>query len=270
MQSDELSFLGIPVARSRVAFFEFTSCEGCQLQILNDEKTLIPFLSLLDVRAFREAMTDHSDDYDIAFIEGSVGRRDEITRLRQIRKQADTVVALGSCACFGGVNQIVNNFGLAEAKNIVYGRHPVATARVQPINRFIPIDFEIFGCPIRKEDVETFVLDLVLGKKFRHPKYSVCLECKAHENICLFDLGEPCIGPITRGGCEAWCPGNRAGCRGCRGPVDDANIPGMIQIMKQSGFSDATISDLLGFFGGFGEYLTPVKRSRPVKKRGRK
>jgi len=266
MESDQLSFLSISVSRPRVAFFEFTSCEGCQLQLLNDEETLIPFLSLLDIRAFREAMTDHSEDYDIAFIEGSVGRRDDISRLHKIRKQARLVVALGSCACFGGVNQIVNNFGPEAAKKIIYGKHSVPAVRAKPVNRYVAVDFEIFGCPIRKSDVEKLIVSLALGKSFSHPKYPVCIECKAHENICLFDLGEPCIGPITRGGCEAWCPGNHAGCRGCRGAVDDANVPEMIAILRQHGFSDETICDRLGCFGGFGEYQTLVKRSRSIKK----
>ena len=78
----ERTYLGVPAPRPKVAFFELTSCEGCQLQLLNNEATLLEFLSLIEIVRFREAMTGGSDDYEIAFVEGSVTRADEIERLR--------------------------------------------------------------------------------------------------------------------------------------------------------------------------------------------
>ncbi len=38
----------MPYPRPRVAFFELSSCEGCQLQLVNNEATLLDFLSLVD------------------------------------------------------------------------------------------------------------------------------------------------------------------------------------------------------------------------------
>src|SRR5512147_2154269 len=55
------TYLGVPVGRPNVSFFELTSCEGCQLQIMNNEATLLDFLSLVNVVNFREAMTDKAD-----------------------------------------------------------------------------------------------------------------------------------------------------------------------------------------------------------------
>ncbi len=80
-----LSYLGVELTRPRVAFFELTSCEGCQLQIVNKEATLIDFLSLVEVVNFREAMSEKSDDYDIAFVEAGhassgVGSRDPVNQ----------------------------------------------------------------------------------------------------------------------------------------------------------------------------------------------
>lgn len=51
------TYLGVPLYKPRVAFFELTSCEGCQLQIVNNEATLLDFLSLVELVNFREAMT---------------------------------------------------------------------------------------------------------------------------------------------------------------------------------------------------------------------
>lgn len=236
---------------------------GCQLQIVNNEATLLEFLSLVHVVNFREAMTERSDDYEIAFVEGSVTRRDEIERLRRIREQAKVLVAFGSCACFGGVNQLKNRFDPRWVKRAVYGDTPVETDRAQPLEDFVTVDLHIYGCPVRKEEVERVVTDVVIGKEIHYPKYPVCMECKANENICLFDLGEPCLGPITRAGCNAWCPNNRAGCWGCRGPADAANLTEMKKIMKERGFSDEILLDRLECFGGFGKYVEEYRKGQP-------
>jgi coenzyme F420-reducing hydrogenase gamma subunit len=258
------TYLGVPLAKPSVAFFELSSCEGCQLQIVNNESSLLDFLSLVTVVNFREAMTEQTDRYDIAFVEGSVTRGDEIERLKKIRASAGVLVAFGSCACFGGVNQLKNRFrDPAWVKNQVYGNHPIeSNDTAQPIEAFVAVDLKIFGCPVKKEEVEKIVTDLVLGKSPVQLKYPVCMECKAHENICLFDLGEVCLGPITRAGCDAWCPNNRAGCWGCRGPADDANIGQMQEIMKKQGFSEETMLDRLECFGGFSQAAEELRSKR--------
>ncbi|MEW5744281.1 MAG: NADH:ubiquinone oxidoreductase [Nitrospirota bacterium] len=254
-QAKTKTYLGVPVRRPKVAFFDFSSCEGCQLQIVNNEATLLDFLSLVEVVSFREAMSERSDEYEIAFIEGSITRGDEVHRLRAIREKADILVAFGSCACFGGVNQLKNRFAdQGWVTRTVYGEHPVETSAVQPVDRVVPVDLRIYGCPVKKEEVEKIVTNLALGKSVVHPEYPVCTECKARENICLFDLGEPCLGPITRAGCDAWCPTGRAGCWGCRGPAGDVNISQMEAIMTDYGFSHEEMLDRLECFGGFSAY----------------
>lgn len=255
------TYLGVPVAKPSVAFFELSSCEGCQLQVVNNEAGLLDFLSLVAVADFREAMTERSDAYDIAFVEGSVTREDEAERLKKIRGIAKTLVAFGSCACFGGVNQLKNRFSPEWAVQRVYGTHPVETGRARPLDEVVPVDLRIYGCPVKKEEVEKIVVNLVLGKSIVQPRYPVCMECKAHENLCLFDLGEPCLGPVTRGGCDSWCPDSRMGCWGCRGPCDDANLSQMVEIMKQHGISSEAILDRLECFGGFAEYAEKLRKN---------
>jgi sulfhydrogenase subunit delta len=260
-------YLGTPLTRPKVAFFELSSCEGCQLQIVNNESTLLDFLSLVTVVNFREAMTEHSDTYDIAFVEGSVTRADEVERLTAIRKHANVLVAFGSCACFGGVNQLKNRFNdPAWVKKQVYGNHPIETNDVaKPLEAFVAVDLSIFGCPVKKEEVEKIVMNIALGKSIVHPQFPVCMECKANENICLFDVGEPCLGPITRGGCDSWCPNNRFGCWGCRGPAEDANVQQMKEIMRKNGFSEETLLDRLECFGGFTKDADELRQNLTVR-----
>ncbi|MCB2180799.1 MAG: NADH:ubiquinone oxidoreductase [Desulfobulbaceae bacterium] len=250
----ERTFLGVPVVKPRVGFFDLSSCEGCQLQILNNEATLLSFLSLVEIVNFREGMKEKSDEYDIAFVEGSVTRADEEERLKRIRENAGTLVALGSCACFGGVNQLKNRFhDLEWVKKEVYGDFPIETREARPISAFVPVDLEIYGCPIKKEEVEKIVTKLVLGHEISHPNFPVCMECKANENVCLYDLGEPCLGPVTRAGCDSWCTSNRMGCWGCRGPAPAANLEQLEEIIKQKNIPQERLLDRLECFGGFGE-----------------
>jgi Coenzyme F420-reducing hydrogenase, gamma subunit len=102
--------------KPKVAFFDFASCEGCQLQVINLEESILNLVEIVDVVSFREAMKEHSDEYDIAFIEGSIARPMDEERLRGIREKAKILVALGACACIGGVNALRNQFSVEEVK----------------------------------------------------------------------------------------------------------------------------------------------------------
>ena len=92
----------------KIAVFDFTGCEGCELQLTNKEETLGAFLDAIEVVNFREASSAKGDDYEVALIDGAITREDEVERLKEIREQADLLVAMGSCACFGGINRLKN------------------------------------------------------------------------------------------------------------------------------------------------------------------
>ena len=123
-----MKYLGIEPEKIRVGVFDFTCCEGCELQLANKEDSLLDFLSLLEVVNFREVSSHRGQDYDIALVEGSISRDDEIERLKDIRAQAKVLVAIGSCACFGGVNSLKNHYPLEDVVKEVYGDHHVVAA----------------------------------------------------------------------------------------------------------------------------------------------
>jgi len=250
-----LKYLSVEPKKLKVAFFDFTCCEGCQLQIANKEDTLLEFLGYIDIINFREISSYRGDDYDIAFIEGAVSRQDEIIRLKKVRNQAKVLVAYGSCACFGGVNQLKNDWEIDALNREVYGHLPKDTQKVQKIKDIVKVDFEIPGCPVTKAEVEKIVQHISLGIEFSYKKYPVCVECKHRFIPCLFDLGELCLGPITKAGCDATCPSNRTGCWGCRGPADEANMDYFLKILKEKKFNKRDIKEKLDFFGAFKDKL---------------
>lgn len=246
-----MKYLGIPLEKPKIGVFGLTGCEGCQLQIANKEETLSDLLSLVDVRNFRLISSDKADDYDIAFVEGSVTREDEVERLKKIRKQAKILVAMGACACLGGVHNLRSRFPLSEASTAVYGDFPIESGPVRKVSDVVPVDAELHGCPISKPEFEWLVRHLVVGVMPQLPQYSVCVECKQRLNTCVLDMGLLCMGPVTRGGCYAVCPRNRFGCWGCRGAAEEANFESLVQILHDHGFSDREIGERASFFNAF-------------------
>ncbi len=235
----------------KIAVFDFTSCEGCELQLANKEETLGAFLGAIEVVNFREVSSDQGDDYDIALIEGAITRRDEVKRLKAIRKQAKVLVALGTCASFGGINKLKNAYDLDEANREVYGDCPKETMPTKAVKEVVTVDLEIPGCPVNKDEIERIVQHLVWDLPLPTYAYPVCLECKQRYNVCRFDVGELCLGPITRAGCNAPCPTGGLGCWGCRGPAESPNYEEFLSVAREKGFSEQDINDRLGFFGGF-------------------
>ncbi|MBN2797771.1 MAG: NADH:ubiquinone oxidoreductase [Deltaproteobacteria bacterium] len=246
-----MRYLGIEPVKPRVGIFDFSGCEGCQLQLLNKEESLGAFLSALEIVHFREGSSEASDDYDIAFIDGCVTREDEVVRLKKIRSIAKLVVAMGSCASFGGVLRHRNYIDLDAANREVYGDKPKETGKTRAIHEVVKVDVTIPGCPVSKTQVERIVQHLVLGVPFHDVVYPVCVECKQKFNTCMFEKGTLCLGPITRGGCGAPCPTGGLGCWGCRGATVDPNLKEFKDLALKRGFSEAEIDERLAFFGGF-------------------
>lgn len=246
-----MKYLGIEPIRPKIAVFDFTGCEGCELQLANKEETLAEFLTCIDLVESREISSVQNAHYDIALIDGAISRQDEIERLKAIRQKAKVLVAMGSCACFGGVNKMKNIFDAKDANKSVYGKFKKETLPVRPIHDVVQVDLEIPGCPVSKPEIERIVQHLIWDVPFEFPAYPVCLECKQRFTVCLFDLGQLCLGPITRAGCNAPCPAGGLGCWGCRGPAADANMDEFLELAKTKSFSQAEIQERMSFFGGF-------------------
>ncbi|MBN2547721.1 MAG: hypothetical protein JXB15_01080 [Anaerolineales bacterium] len=239
--------------KPKIAFFDFTSCEGCQLTVLDSLQTHPELLQVVEIVQFREAMSEKGEDYYIAFIEGSCTRQSDEARLHKIRQQASIVVALGACAHLGGVNALKALHPLDEVRQYVYGdkADQYETYDARPIDAVIPVDFAIPGCPIDRDEFLACVKALLLGKKPPIPDYPVCVECKLRENTCLFTLGKVCLGPITRAGCKAICPTYGQSCEGCRGFISNPNDSSMRSVLAEHGLSPEDITTIYTMFTSY-------------------
>jgi sulfhydrogenase subunit delta len=243
------------MGKPKVAFFDFASCEGDQLQIVNLEEDLLKVVGAVDIVSFREAVTGHSDDYDIAFVEGSITRRSDEARLLGIRKQAKVLVALGACATIGGVNLLKNFQEPENVRKFVYGEKAFQyeTYPARPLKAVVPVDLDIHGCPINRQEFVKVFKALLLGTKPDIPTYPVCVECKAAENICVFELGMTCSGPVTRAGCGACCVSEGSFCWGCRGLIDHPNADSEREVLGKYGLSVQDVLNKFRLYSGYSE-----------------
>jgi coenzyme F420-reducing hydrogenase gamma subunit len=210
----------------KVAVYKFSSCDGCQLQFLNLEDELLQLSDLIEFALFYEARRFvGSGPYDVAFVEGSISTPHEVELIKKVREESKVLVAIGACATSGGIQALRNWADAEEYKRYVYPRPEwVEVLRyAEPPSKYVKVDYEIRGCPVSKDQLLSFVLQLLKGKTPPTlPVDSVCVECKRRGNVCvLVARGIPCLGPVTMGGCGALCPSYGRGCYGCYGPMID-------------------------------------------------
>jgi F420-non-reducing hydrogenase small subunit len=122
---------------------------------------------------------------------------------------------------------------------------PVFRNVVRALDQVVDVDYYIPGCPPTPKLLKEAVLALLSGKlppkgSVLAPDMALCEQCprvdskpqdlsltefkRPHQVIidpdkCLLAQGLLCMGPATRGGCEARCITGNMPCTGCFGPT---------------------------------------------------
>ncbi len=240
--------------KPKVGIFDFASCEGCQLALLNCEDVLLDLLDQIELVEFREALSETGHQLDIAFVEGSIHREEDAERLRSIRDRSRVLVALGACACIGNVQARANYLAPSEHFAIVYGEDATrrvqtdaehwtlwAHTRVRRVSEVVEVDHELRGCPMEPVEFIQLVQAVLAGSVPHTASKPVCVECKQAENACLFERGEVCLGPVTWAGCGAICVSKGYRCDGCRGVLPHANLEAHRESMRRQGLPESEV-----------------------------
>ncbi len=132
---------------------------------------------------------------------------------------------------------------------------------VRTLDQTVEVDYYVPGCPPPVALITRAVEAIVKGElpprgSVLAPERSVCDECprkredkkiteikRVYEATpdgerCLLEQGFLCVGPATRGGCEARCVGTNMPCTGCGGPC-----PG---VSEQGAAMMGALSSILG------------------------
>ncbi len=197
---------------------------------------------------------------DVALINGALRTEDNVEMVRLLREKSKLVVAYGACAHLGGIIGLGNLHSAQSLVSTALGpgwhagspsfsangdAPPPLTAGVVPLADVIAVDYVVPGCPPPAQLIGLFFQTL-LGGEMPSPGHvfaeekALCDQCprekedrrlekfvRPHEmepdpDRCLLDQGIVCMGPVTRGGCEAACPALGMPCTGCVGPTRKA------------------------------------------------
>jgi F420-non-reducing hydrogenase small subunit len=227
-------------------------CGGCEVTILDIGEPLLDLLPSLEF-VHIPVLMDHKyfgqtgeksemeiPEADVGIISGGIRNEKERHVTEEMRKKCKTLIALGSCACFGGIPALANMYTLDDLYEKVYRgtktteaadtpseQLPPLEDRVYAIDEVVNVDVYIPGCPTAPELIVQAVTGLLEGKPFEMAERSVCDECPTKrekkasggeikrpleslefdpegpwENTrCYMEQGFLCLGPVTKAGC---------------------------------------------------------------------
>ena len=235
----------------RLAEEWFAICGGCEVTILDIGEPLLDILEKVSI-VHMPVLMDHKlfgqtgegtemeiPEADVGLIAGGIRSEEHRKLAQEMRKKCKTLIALGSCACYGGIPALANQYMTEEILQKVYRESvttesnglpnvdiPAMTDRVYALREVVPVDMSLPGCPTTPEMVVGALTALLEGKKFELPTKSVCDDCplirekKAVSTLkrrfeapeftpgrpltemrCLMEQGFLCQGPATRTGC---------------------------------------------------------------------
>lgn len=234
----------------KIAIFSFASCEGCQIAILDLGEKFFELLKFIQIGEFRLIEGEkEKKEYDITFVEGIPIKKEEVKRLKEIRKKSKLLVVLGNCAALGGVAEIKNYQDRKKTIRYIFKHSKkIANPEIKEVDNFVKVDFTLPGCPINAKEFLQICYDLLKNKPFKISENPVCYECQIRKYKCLLQEKEICLGPVILGGCEAICLKSEMPCWGCRGLLKNPPLENFLEIVKKIA-SQEEISRILEVFG---------------------
>ena len=227
-------------------------CGGCEVSILDIGEPLLGLLPQLEFvhipvladhkyfGAMGDGTTLEIPPADVGIVSGGVRNEKERHVAEAMRKSCKTLIALGSCACFGGIPALANMWKRDELLDKVYRGSKTTESAPNPsenlppllesvlaLDEVVKVDVYIPGCPTAPELIVQALTSLLGGKPFVLPERSVCDDCPVKrekkasggtlkrllENVafkqdepwestrCFMEQGFLCLGPVTRAGC---------------------------------------------------------------------
>jgi coenzyme F420-reducing hydrogenase gamma subunit len=179
--------------RPTVALLPLQGCFGCHVNLLDLHERIAEIPKMIDLRFSHLADAKQIQAVDIGLVEGCVANVENEARLRDLRAKCRTLVALGTCASYGGVPGLRNLYSTSQIIERAYGRTesnavstvrpdsrhvPALTDRVRPVGAVVDVDVIIPGCPTPPADVIRAFQHLLDGTAPKIPTHNLCVECK--------------------------------------------------------------------------------------------
>ncbi len=160
----------VPTKKLRVATASLAGCFGCHMSLLDIDERLFPLMELVEFD--RSPLTDikQCGPCDLGFIEGGLCNAENVTVLREFRRQCKVLVAVGACAINGGLPAQRNHLDVRECLTSVYTvvpndpELPLPLDQVHPINDVVRVDYSLPGCPPSAEAIWQLLTDIIAGR----------------------------------------------------------------------------------------------------------
>ncbi|MEM1588300.1 MAG: NADP oxidoreductase [Candidatus Bathyarchaeia archaeon] len=163
----------------KISTIWLSGCSGCHMSLLDIDEKLIELTSeakivkstpIVDIKNFPQA--------DIGIVEGAVATKEDEENLKKIRECCKILVAIGDCACFGGITSYRNLFEkeevlqrvFIESESVEKGKIPQSKfvppilEKVKPINAVVTVDCYIPGCPPNAKVIFYALKELLAGR----------------------------------------------------------------------------------------------------------
>lgn len=157
---------------------------------------------------------------------------------------------------------------LPQTKSLVFEKEVILSGfhnTVKALDQVVDVDYYLPGCPPTPELVKNAIFNVLEGKlppkgSVLAEKKALCDSCPRKDSIpdklkikrfkrvfetawdqekCFLKEAMICLGPVTRGGCQARCINANMPCRGCFGPTDSVKDQGVKALSFLTGMIDA-------------------------------
>src|SRR4029077_14630408 len=165
--------------KPKLAVWKFSSCDGCQLSLLDCEDELLEVAGAVEIAYFLEATSATvGGPYDVSLVEGSITTPHDAERIQEVRRKSKTLITIGACATSGGIQALRNFADVNEFVSIVYATPAYIStlASSTGIADHVLVDFELRGCPIDKRQLLEVVEAFLHGRRPNVPGFSVRME----------------------------------------------------------------------------------------------
>jgi coenzyme F420-reducing hydrogenase gamma subunit len=234
-----------------IGVYGVSGCSGCLLSLLFEDcfKELIKLVDLKSFPLIKEER--YKGKFDYIFVEGTVCFDEDILTINELRRKTKYLVALGSCACFGGVPSIKLFLDSDKTMKLIYPVYNhLKPEPPTPIDFHVKVDYYLPQCPPNKQEILEFIKFICTNREFKPYREPVCYECRRKSNLCLLTKNQICLGPVSNGGCDALCPTNAVTCYGCRGACKDANFKAFRKMLESMGYTEKSLHDKIQTFSG--------------------
>ena len=237
-----------------VSFEWLSGCSGCELGIVDLHERLLKVLEMIEiVRLPILADVKGYPKAKIGIITGALRTEHDVECAKKMREACDAVLALGTCAVYGGPQGSGYAHTFQEMVETAYTKNPTTTTDflpsenlpsllpegVRPLDTAIDVDLYLPGCPPHAYFIFESLASVIEGREPEFGPHNICYRCnrkmkhtdvsslrrfhqgKIDPELCFLSQGILCMGSASLDRCLAPCPRHNLPCYGCAGPSEN-------------------------------------------------